>query len=241
MKNYNEETKVSLACLEFTDYANLWWEQVQNARQDRGEPQIATWQDDEATYEISLCAKSLHYETSSTSSPKSSRIQECWRILQRDWACYDESQCPRTARANNGDSYLDWTTQSRRLPSSNLTPIWLSLCTMPSRPSVKFKRTTSTPRPRLTLHPSQAQVLLQHQAQDFKAPSKPPLKQDNVKDRGKSSTSNYTPKQRETPSWLLQMWRKRTQEFQLCQWESYGDLTMEIVNQWVKKNSRPLP
>ena len=37
MKHYNEEIKVSLACLEFTYYANLWWEQVQNARQDRGD------------------------------------------------------------------------------------------------------------------------------------------------------------------------------------------------------------
>ena len=38
MKNYNEDKKVALACLEFEDYANLWWDQVQNARQDRGDP-----------------------------------------------------------------------------------------------------------------------------------------------------------------------------------------------------------
>ena len=45
MKNYIEDTKVSLACLEFTDYANIWWEQVQNARQDRGDLPIDTWHD----------------------------------------------------------------------------------------------------------------------------------------------------------------------------------------------------
>ena len=45
MKNYNEDKKVALACLEFEDYTNLWWEQVQNARQDRGDPPISTWEE----------------------------------------------------------------------------------------------------------------------------------------------------------------------------------------------------
>ena len=45
MNNYTQERKVALACLEFEEYASLWWEQLQNARQDRNEPPIATWEE----------------------------------------------------------------------------------------------------------------------------------------------------------------------------------------------------
>ena len=36
---------VAMASLEFDEYANLWWEQVQQARQDHREPPIATWEE----------------------------------------------------------------------------------------------------------------------------------------------------------------------------------------------------
>ena len=31
--------------MEFDEYASLWWEQLQNACQDRNEPPIATWEE----------------------------------------------------------------------------------------------------------------------------------------------------------------------------------------------------
>jgi anaerobic selenocysteine-containing dehydrogenase len=43
--NYSEEKKVAMASLEFEDYANIWWEDLQGNRAKRDEPLIDTWQD----------------------------------------------------------------------------------------------------------------------------------------------------------------------------------------------------
>jgi polyribonucleotide nucleotidyltransferase len=43
MHNYLEQNKLAMASLEFEDYALIWWEQVQNQREEEGEPFVATW------------------------------------------------------------------------------------------------------------------------------------------------------------------------------------------------------
>ena len=42
-KNHTEARKVKLTALEFTDYANLWWENVKAQRWREGEETVATW------------------------------------------------------------------------------------------------------------------------------------------------------------------------------------------------------
>ena len=43
MHNYSEEKKLAMASLEFEDYALIWWEQVQNDREEVGQGPVATW------------------------------------------------------------------------------------------------------------------------------------------------------------------------------------------------------
>ena len=41
--NYEEENKIAMASLEFQDYVLIWWEQVIERREARGELPITTW------------------------------------------------------------------------------------------------------------------------------------------------------------------------------------------------------
>ncbi|KAL0313445.1 UNVERIFIED_CONTAM: hypothetical protein Sradi_5743800 [Sesamum radiatum] len=43
--NYSENKKVKLAALEFTDYALVWWDQMQKERIRNGERPITTWEE----------------------------------------------------------------------------------------------------------------------------------------------------------------------------------------------------
>ncbi|MBI0384470.1 hypothetical protein JBE27_51510 [Streptomyces albiflaviniger] len=43
--NYSEAKKVAMASLEFEDYANIWWEEVQAYREKEGQASIATWEE----------------------------------------------------------------------------------------------------------------------------------------------------------------------------------------------------
>jgi hypothetical protein len=43
--NYSEEKKVAMASLEFEDYANVWWEQVVQLREENLQRPIATWEE----------------------------------------------------------------------------------------------------------------------------------------------------------------------------------------------------
>ena len=43
LHNYEEEKKIAMASLEFQDYVLIWWEQVIERREARGEPPITTW------------------------------------------------------------------------------------------------------------------------------------------------------------------------------------------------------
>lgn len=43
LHNYDEEEKVAMASLEFQDYVLIWWEQVIERCQEKGEPPITTW------------------------------------------------------------------------------------------------------------------------------------------------------------------------------------------------------
>ena len=43
LHNYEEEKKIPMASLEFQDYVLIWWEQVLERREARGEPPITTW------------------------------------------------------------------------------------------------------------------------------------------------------------------------------------------------------
>ena len=43
LHNYEEEKKIAMVSLEFQDYVLIWWEQVLERRQARGEPPITTW------------------------------------------------------------------------------------------------------------------------------------------------------------------------------------------------------
>ena len=43
LHNYEEEKKIAMASLEFQDYVLIWWEQVLERREARGDPSITTW------------------------------------------------------------------------------------------------------------------------------------------------------------------------------------------------------
>ena len=43
LHNYAEENNIARASLEFQDYVLIWWEQVIERREARGEPLITTW------------------------------------------------------------------------------------------------------------------------------------------------------------------------------------------------------
>ena len=43
LHNYEEEKKIAMASLEFQDYVLIWWEQVIEHREAKGEPPITTW------------------------------------------------------------------------------------------------------------------------------------------------------------------------------------------------------
>ena len=43
LHNYDEEKTITMASPEFQDYVLIWWEQVIERRQTRGEPPITTW------------------------------------------------------------------------------------------------------------------------------------------------------------------------------------------------------
>ena len=43
LHNYEEEKKIAMASLEFQDYVLIWWEQVLERREARGDPPITTW------------------------------------------------------------------------------------------------------------------------------------------------------------------------------------------------------
>ena len=41
--NFDEEKKIAMAYLEFQDYVLIWWEQITERREAKGEPPITTW------------------------------------------------------------------------------------------------------------------------------------------------------------------------------------------------------
>ena len=41
--HYSEEKKIKLAAIEFTDYANVWWDQLVRNRRRYGERPVSTW------------------------------------------------------------------------------------------------------------------------------------------------------------------------------------------------------
>ena len=43
LHNYEEEKKIAMASLDFQDYVLIWWEQVIELHEARGEPPITTW------------------------------------------------------------------------------------------------------------------------------------------------------------------------------------------------------
>jgi len=43
--NYTEDKKVKVAAMEFTDYALIWWDQLQKEKQRYEEPLVDTWQE----------------------------------------------------------------------------------------------------------------------------------------------------------------------------------------------------
>ncbi|KAK1681766.1 hypothetical protein QYE76_042614 [Lolium multiflorum] len=59
--NYSGAKKVSMASLEFEDYANTWWEQVVTLREEKGEPPIDTWE--EMKEEMQARFVPTHYKT----------------------------------------------------------------------------------------------------------------------------------------------------------------------------------
>ena len=42
-QDHTKASKVKLAALEFTDYANLWWENVKSQKRRKGEKPVTTW------------------------------------------------------------------------------------------------------------------------------------------------------------------------------------------------------
>ncbi|KAK1601902.1 hypothetical protein QYE76_017607 [Lolium multiflorum] len=53
--------RISMASLEFEDYANTWWEQVVTLREEKGDPPIDTWEDMKEEMEARFVPK--HYKT----------------------------------------------------------------------------------------------------------------------------------------------------------------------------------
>ena len=43
LHNFDEEKKIAMASLEFQDYVLIWWEQIIERREAKGEPPITTW------------------------------------------------------------------------------------------------------------------------------------------------------------------------------------------------------
>jgi hypothetical protein len=57
--NYSKEKKVHMAALNFDGYALIWWEQIQNQREENGEFPVATWAQNEEGNESMFCSKTL--------------------------------------------------------------------------------------------------------------------------------------------------------------------------------------
>jgi len=43
--NYTEQKKLKVAAMEFTDYALIWWNQLQKERARYGDPLVNTWEE----------------------------------------------------------------------------------------------------------------------------------------------------------------------------------------------------
>jgi len=43
--NYTEEKKLKVVAMEFTDYALIWWDQLQKERVRYGDPLVNTWEE----------------------------------------------------------------------------------------------------------------------------------------------------------------------------------------------------
>jgi hypothetical protein len=89
--NYSEAKKVAVASLEFEDYANVWWEQVVEVREENLQEPIATWEE-------------MKSEMHKRFVP---RHQVRGIILQGNGNDHDAHQVGRTRRTNNG-TFLQW-------------------------------------------------------------------------------------------------------------------------------------
>jgi hypothetical protein len=58
--NYSEEKKVHMAALDFDGYALIWWEQIQNQREENDELLVTTWA--EMKREMRACFVSKHHK-----------------------------------------------------------------------------------------------------------------------------------------------------------------------------------
>jgi hypothetical protein len=57
--NYSEEKKVHMAALNFDGYALIWWDRIQNQREENGGFPVATWAQNQEGNESMFCSKTL--------------------------------------------------------------------------------------------------------------------------------------------------------------------------------------
>ena len=76
--------KIAMASLEFQDYVLIWWEQVLERCQARGEPPITTWAQMKELMRARLCQPTTT-TTSSRSSNSSGKAQRVLKNTTRKW------------------------------------------------------------------------------------------------------------------------------------------------------------
>ena len=84
LHNYDEEKKIAMASLEFQDYVLIWWEQVIERREARGEPPITTWAQMKDV--MRACFVPTYYTTTSPrNSNYSSKEPRALKSTTRRW------------------------------------------------------------------------------------------------------------------------------------------------------------
>jgi hypothetical protein len=85
MHNYSEEKKVHMAALDFDGYALIWWEQIQNQRDENGELPVASW--DEMKREMRACFVPKHYKRDLFDKLQNlSKATNMWKNTIRRWS-----------------------------------------------------------------------------------------------------------------------------------------------------------
>ena len=84
LHNYEEEKKIAMASVEFQDYVLIWWEQVIERREAKGEPPITTWAQMKDVMRARF-VPTYYTATSSRNSNSSSKEPRALKNTTRKW------------------------------------------------------------------------------------------------------------------------------------------------------------